>query len=349
MRLATIILTSSLMALACGSAKPTEPVRDPAAEKRLSEALGRRDELEKQYRAVAVDMRTTCEARAGDCLLEVGDRRADFLDTHSVATCRSEANSDLEARCVARTLPALGKADAASDYFAFEGRCFEQLLKCTAGLETKAEDKARLARIRQRMQELQASTEATRLSDAIDSKREKVTYLRGTLPPAGEGICKEFSDISTCEAKAEAPYPQLEEMLGRDDAEYDKPAATKLYLRMLRDQSTCRDPEFKCLMGKLAQFGETNETRHWLDQNLAVLDQRQELVNLLSPEIAQGCLNDGVAKYQSRIIQGYKQYAREPVMFFRAQLHRAFLALHKDQVACLSSKTASHNTLPLGG
>jgi len=36
-------------------------------------------------------------------------------------------------------------------------------------------------------------------------------------------------------------------------------------------------------------------------------------------------------------------------MFFRAQLHMAFLALHKDQVACLSSRAASNNTLPLGG
>src|SRR5512136_1617090 len=114
MRLATIILTSSLMALACGSAKPMEPVRDPAAEKRFSEAMRHRDELEKRYRAVAVDMRTTCEARVGDCLLEVGDRRADFLDEHSVVSCRGEANSDLEARCVARALPALGQAAAAS-------------------------------------------------------------------------------------------------------------------------------------------------------------------------------------------------------------------------------------------
>jgi hypothetical protein len=349
MRLTAIILTSSLMASACGSAKPAEPVRDPAAEKRFSEAMRHRDELEKQYRAVAVDMRTTCEARVGDCLLEVGDRRADFLYEHSSSSCRAEANSDLEVRCVARGLPALGQANAAAEYFTFEGRCFEQLIKCTAGLESKAEDEARVARIKQRLQELQSSTQATRLSDAIDSTREKVIYLRGTLPPSGEGVCKEFSDVSACEAKAEAPYPRLETILGQDDAEYDKVSATKLYLKMLSDQAACHDPEFKCLMGKLAQFGETNETRRWLNQNLAVLEQRQELVNQLGSDIAQPCLNDGVAKFQSRIIQGYKQYAREPVMFFRAQLHRAFLALHKDQVACLSSKAASHNTLPLGG
>jgi hypothetical protein len=349
MRLPTIILTSSLMALACGTAKPTEPVRDPAAEKRFSEAMRHRDEIEKQYRAVPADMRTTCEARVGDCLLEVGDRRADFLDAHSTVTCRGEANADLEARCVARSLPAQGQADAASEYYTFEGRCFEDLLKCTAGLESSAEDKARLARIKERMQELQSSTEATRLSDTIDSTREKVTYLRGTLPPAGEGVCREFSDVSACETKAEAPYPQLEALLAKEDGEYDKPSAAQLYHKMLEDQAKCREPEFKCLMGKLVQFGETDETRRWLNQNLAVLEQRQELVNQVGPDIAQGCLNDGVAKYQSRIIQGYKQYAREPVMFFRGQLHQAFLALHRDQVACLSSKAASGNTLPLGG
>lgn len=348
-RLTTIILTSSLMALACGTAKPAEPVRDPAAEQRFADTMRQRDELEKRYGAVAADMRTTCEARAGDCLLEVADRRADFLDAHSVVSCKGEPNSELEARCVARELSALGQAAAAGEHFAFEGRCFEQLLKCTAGLEAAAQEKARVARIKLHMQQLQATTEAARLSDAIDAAREKITYLRGTLPPGAEGLCQDLSDVTACEAKAEAPFPELEAMLAKEDGAYDPEPAAALYAQMLRDQAACRSPEFKCLMAKLPSYGETNETRRWLDQNLVVIEQRQELVNQLGPDVAQSCLNDGVSRYQSRIIQGYKQYAREPVMFFRAQLHRAFLALHKDQVACLSAKAGTNNPLPLGG
>ena len=118
---------------------------------------------------------------------------------------------------------------------------------------------------------------------------------------------------------------------------------------MKTQEAACYEPEFECLMGKLDRYGESKETRRWLTQNLEMLERREHLISEVSEAVAKSCLDGGVSQHSSRIIQGYKQYARSPGTFFRALLHKAFLKLHKSQVKCLTQSLSPNGATRLGG
>lgn len=346
----TTTLLTTLILVGCGAAPPPQTAPDPAAVKRVAQAIEQRDALQNQLSQVAADYRTACDVQAGDCMIQVGDRRADLLDAHSSDKCRNRASdSDAEARCVATALPTAGSEKAAKEYFEFEGWCFKQILECTAKLEAKDAERARLSRIKRRWQQLESSEKSAQLRDHVNFARERNIYLRGTLPPRAEGICGEFSDVSACTDKAEAQTEQIDAEVAKEDQDYDSKRAAALYETMKTQEAACYEPEYKCLMGKLDRYGESNETRHWLTQNLELLERREQLIGEVSSDVAKSCLDSGVSQHSSRIIQGYKQYARSPGTFFRAMLHKAFLGLHKSQVKCLTQSLSPKGATRLGG
>ena len=155
--------------------------------------------------------------------------------------------------------------------------------------------------------------------------------------------------MSACESQTEEQLKRLDEELSKEDKDYDADRAKELYITARKTEAGCRDPEFECLLSKLGDYGATNKTRRSLDQNLQILKERQALINLMGQDEAKSCLDAGVSKYQAQIIQGYKQYAREPVMFFRWKLHETFFKLHKTQVKCLGSAVAPKGASRLGG
>jgi hypothetical protein len=79
------------------------------------------------------------------------------------------------------------------------------------------------------------------------------------------------------------------------------------------------------------------ESRKWVERNLALLTQRQTLA---AGAAAQGasCIADLQAEHQAEIVAAYVSYAREPVLYFRTQLDKAFLKLHQAQVSCLTAE-----------
>lgn len=349
MKLTTTLLTT-LLVVGCAAGAPPEPVRDPAVIKSVNDAIAQRDALQNELGAVAAEYRSACDVQAGDCMIQAGDRRADLLDAHSTDRCRStSANSDAEARCVAKELPNPGSAEAAKEYFHFEGWCFKQILECTAKLQAEAADEERTARAKRRWQQLESLEKSAQLRDKVSFSRERNIYLRGTLPPKAEGLCGEFSDVSACTSKAEAQNDQIDVELAKDDKSYDAARAASIYEAMKTQEAACYEPEFKCLMSKLGRYGESSETRRWLTQNLDLLEKREQLIGQVSDQVAKSCLDGGVSKFQSQIIQGYTQYAREPGTFFRAQLHRAFAKLHKSQVKCLTRALSANGETRLGG
>ena len=348
MKALLVILTSAL-ALACGTAKPPQPVRDPVAEKKLAETLEERKALQKQYAAVDHDFRSKCEAKVGECLLQLADHRADFLDAHSTPQCKKEANSELEADCVAKALPALGKAPAATDYYAFQSQCYQKLLGCTAKFDDERGSTEQVALTKRRRKRLENSPEAAKWYDAKTFADERIVYLRGTLPPKAEGICKETADTSACERKVEEQLKEVDAEVAKDRSEYDAERAMALYVAAHKTKASCRDPEYECLLGKLSAYGATAHTRRYLEQNLKLLEKRQALINLLGADAAKSCLDSGVAKHQSTIIRGYKQYVKSPNRFFRYKLHEAFLKLHENQVTCLGAVVAPKGATRLGG
>jgi hypothetical protein len=47
-------------------------------------------------------------------------------------------------------------------------------------------------------------------------------------------------------------------------------------------------------------------------------------------------VNDSRQEHQAGIVSAYVAYVREPVLYFRTQLDKAFLELHQAQVSCLA-------------
>ena len=164
-----------------------------------------------------------------------------------------------------------------------------------------------------------------------------IAYLRALLPVPGDSICSERPALADCEKKAKAVSKEFDAELAKDDASYDERKAASLYEASHAALAECRTPEAECLTVKLDSYGGNAETRRYLADTLKSLVRRQELAIQAGAEASEACLNAGVQQYQSRIVEDYKRFAREPVLFFQAQLHRDFRVLYDAQVGCLQA------------
>jgi hypothetical protein len=90
------------------------------------------------------------------------------------------------------------------------------------------------------------------------------------------------------------------------------------------------------LLSALPRYGVFPESRKWVERNLALLTQRQTLA-AGDAERGAACIQDLQAEHQAEIVAAYVTYAREPVLYFRTQLDKAFLKLHQAQVSCLTA------------
>jgi hypothetical protein len=111
-----------------------------------------------------------------------------------------------------------------------------------------------------------------------------------------------------------------------------------LYAASKATEASCPEPEFQCLVSALQAYGALPETRKWVDRNVQALRERQEVATHVPPDVQGECLTDTAAKHEARIVSAYQIYVKQPVLFFRTQLEKAFLTLHEDQVACLRGK-----------
>jgi hypothetical protein len=324
------------MIAAC-AANPEPPPRDPEAEKELGLLLERRDQLQKDFEASSIALRRRCELSDGECLMQLVDRRVGLLHEHSTSQCKAEPDSEKEVRCTAKHLASVGNAGAAGDYYGFEAWCFEQLTQCTARLEQEAAEAARLERVARRRRVLEASSQGIELRAGIEFAKERNDYLRATLPPQADELCKDGAVVEQCGEAARGQARALDDELGKEDAAYDAEAGARLYAELLGAEAGCYEPEFACLSSNVERFGVTRYNQRVLAQSLEVLEQRQLLLLRVDAEAGKECLESGVAKHQARIVQGYQLFVREPVVYFWGQLHKAFLSLHKAQVRCLEA------------
>src|SRR5690606_2405443 len=97
----------------------------------------------------------------------------------------------------------------------------------------------------------------------------------------------------------------------------------------------CYEPEYSCLTARARKYGATAETTRALKRNIEIIKQRERLSMRVAEQTANQCKQEAVTQHQKSIVSAYKTYAKQPVLFFRRQLHRAFLKMHEEQVACL--------------
>jgi hypothetical protein len=312
-----------------------EQTRDSAQKlQELKSVLEQRDARFAEWSKAPPESREACELSAGDCKMQVSERREAFINAHGVAQCRNP-DLDIEARCVADELLKRGAVGSAAEYFAADVWCLNQLLACLEARGERAKRDAESANIVARRKAIEESVQGKAQRARVGVVPEKIKYVRATLPPDAEGECNQLKPDEASQAAAERTRAEFEEELHKPDGKYDAARAAKLLDEATAKEAAVQLPELECLLGRLPRFGETPETRKWLDRNFELLEQRQRLVDQLGPPAAEQCQEDATTAHQAEIIRTYTAYVREPVLFFRMQLHRTFFAFHETQLRCL--------------
>jgi hypothetical protein len=341
----THILLASVFLSGCAGASPAPSSAEGDAEHRLDAALRNRDQLTQQFTANPPEIRNKCEAKAGDCMIALRERRSDLMKKYVdlVYLCPPTDDQDARFRCV------VGKRDPTTDtrptdrvqqfgdYFQDEGTCLTELIKCTATQKKAAIVAGRETTRQERRREIETSSAAVAARSAVTAIEEKVKYVRLTFPVQTDSICVPEARDS-CLEQANQQVAGLDAELAKDDR-YDAKAALAAYQASKQSELGCYQPELKCLLGKLPQFGANPETLRLVDRNFELLEERQKLASQVDDAVAEKCLKTGVEQHQADILQRYQDYVGQSKLYFRFQLERAFLALHSSQVDCLKHRT----------
>jgi hypothetical protein len=294
------------------------------------------DQRRVHYAKAPPEHQQACEVDVGDCRLTVNEKREKLIQNKGRVNCRMQ-DPDREARCIADEM--LGREDLtlALEFYNADIWCHDQLLACIAKQETKAATDSVAARADQRRLSLEQSKEGIAERARGSFAAEKVKYIRATLPPDAEGDCEDVKTTDSCIESAREKESEYLKEFDKSESEYKFETAKRLLTNINQAEAACYKPEIDCLLARLPKYGETKDTTPSLEKNFALLEQRQRLYIKLGPAYAQHCLDEGTTVHQPEIIRSYLAYVREPVLFFRRQLHRAFLTMHQAQVDCLKS------------
>ncbi len=277
-------------------------------------------------------------------MLPVRDKRFELLSIHTFPECDSKGEQrDFceEQRAVER-----GMGEEIAGYYQFYNRCMNQMLECSAKLEAEAVEAMKLARAEARKAQILAMGKSeSMLVDALTAK-EGTDYLRSTLPPKEEGVCQDMAEVKSCLDSVKGKEQALREELRKEDDAFDQTVAASIYREARELEASCYEPEFSCLSERAKRYGATGETVRTLKQNIEILKQRERLALRVSPDAANRCKARGVSEHQNDIISAYTVYAKQPVLYFRQKLHKAFLSMHRDQVACLRGQPVAEPAQP---
>lgn len=326
--------------LLVGCATTTETVAPPAAapsHQKLQQLSSQHTQLLKQLADTPAAEVESCRATAGDCLFQVGDSRKSLMSRLRLDAC-SDDDFAAKSRCVTAQLEGTERARELADYLSLENWCFSQLTACTTERADAASRATLQAMVAARKQELEGAPAARAARGGVAATRARIEYLRATLPP-DVGACKNESEREACTARVDAARHALDESLSSD--EYSKDTATASYVALEQMADGCSRPELECLSGIVSSYGVFKESRKWVDRNLELLGRRQELAARLSAASGDRCVAPLQQEHQAGIVSAYVAYVHEPVLYYRTQLDKAFLALHQAQVSCLSAAKPS--------
>ena len=328
------ILSLGAAALACTPAASNEDTKTAAADDAsMEEAQKKRDALAQRLDKVLREDREQCEFSAGDCMVLVGERRERLASEYGLV-CGARVEPAKRSACIAEGVRAAGKPSVAKEFYSFEAWCFERVLACTADREEKAALAVQEQKRNARKREVVSSDAGTRAWNAVEVARAKVQYLESTLPPSVEVSCRESA--SSCSSELESAEKAFLAEISRDD--FDLSRATAAYVEARSVEESCEAPVFACLKQALAPYGMFPQSESLLERNIGLLKKRQDLTRGVAPEAQAECLANPSADHQDKIVAAFAQYANEPVLYFRMQLEKAFVAMHQAQVSCLMSQ-----------
>jgi len=320
----------ALMSLAaCGRSSD----QDPKQHETYETARTQRETLLKKLRATPAAQANRCEVSDGDCLIEVGERRESLFAPKPA--CEGSADQYEREECQANLLLKEGKLAEVTDYYQFENWCLAKVVECGDHGVQAANDQAASARLEERRQALLSSTDVGQLSLEIGFARERVSYLRATLPKDKDSSCLDLTEVTTCRERAQQATVALEAELAKSDAAYDAKLAANLFRGEMTTQAGCFEPEYQCLSQTLEGSGENAETKKHLKRSLALLKERQALLAHVPEATARECLDAANADYGKKVESSYARYSKKPNSLFRVFLHQSYVKLHSAQVKCL--------------
>ena len=326
--------SSVVLGLVCGCAVPPPlAARDDGSSERLQQARAKYGDLRERLDSVPAENVATCKMTDDDCTLQVAEARGRLASTYGLA-CDDQPDADSKSACVTSQLEGHGHARELAEYFALENWCVNKLLACTAQLATKTHEADVERRFTQRQLLLASAPASQAAQSAAAAQRAQIDYLQSSLPPEAQALCPAPANADACQQGASNEAKLLDERLRQEP--YDAVAAVAAYEALKHLEASCQKPELECLLSALPRYGVFPESRQWVERNLLLLTQRQTLV---AGAAAQGaaCIRDRQAEHQAEIVAAYVPYAREPVLYFRTQLDKAFLKLHQAQVSCLTA------------
>jgi len=295
-----------------------------------------RQALLKQMLSIAPDQANRCEVSDGDCLILVGERREALFAPNPACEAREAPYGREE--CQGDLLIQEGKLAEVTEYYQYENWCLAKLVECADHGKQQAGEQALTARLDQRRQQLSTSTDVAKLSSEIGFARERVNYLRATLPQDRDTLCADLTEVKSCRERAHASTRELETELAKDDGAYDAKRAAELFRSEMTTQASCFEPEYQCLSQTLAGAGENGESKQHLSRNLSLIKERQALVANVPEGVAQECMDAATADFGKKVESSYARYAKKPNTLFRVFLHQAYVKLHSAQVKCLKQR-----------
>jgi hypothetical protein len=329
-----LFMILSASALACAPANTSGEAEKAASDNAsLDEVQKKRDQLVQRLEKAPREDREQCEFSAGDCLVLVGERRERLASQHGLI-CGQQVEPARRSACIADGLRAAGKAAVAKEYYGFEAWCMQRVLACTADRAEKAALAVRDHKRAERKREIVSSDRGADAWNAVEVAHARVQYLESTLPPNVEVSCTEQAE--GCAARVAKADEAFQAELARED--FDLERATKSYVEARSVEENCETPVFECLKQALAPHGMFPPSESLLQKNFSLLKKRQELTRGVSPEAQADCLSTPTADHQEQIVAAFTAYAKEPVLYFRMQLEKAFSAMHQAQVTCLAAQ-----------
>jgi len=337
-------LAYALLLVGCAATSETvTPHQDASTHQRVEKERQQHAKLLQRLTDAPAAHVESCRSTAGDCLFQVADNRSRLVSRLRLNGCEDRDDFKDKSSCVIGQLESTGSSRELAECLSVENWCFSQLTSCTAEKADAASRATLEALVVTRRQELEAAAAAQAARSAVLAARARVEYLRATLPPDVAG-CAPDAERAACTARVEEAAKSLDESLRRDD--YAAATAGASYVALQGMEEACVRPELECLSSLVRSYGVFPESRKWVERNLELLGKRQDLIARLGAGSSSGCVSGPQQAHQADIVSAYVAYVREPVLYFRTQLDKAFLSLHQEQVSCLSVKTARATAKP---
>lgn len=325
------LVVMTLPAAACAGIVSAD--QDQEQTQALEAVRKERQELLFRMRTAADAEASRCEAAGSECLTQVDEKREELFEPSPL--CADHVDVYEFENCQASLLAKRGETEAVTEFFQYENSCFSKIVGCGDQLRREADERERTARAEKHRQAMLEQIDMDKLLFDIAYARERVAFLRATVPHEPDTACQGLIAVKGCRDRAKQAKIKLEGELQKDETAYNAELAQELFQAELATQASCFEPEYQCLMELVEEAGNNRQSKWHFEHNLKLLAQRQRLLAKASGIAAHECVTASEADYESKVETSHASYAKDPKPPRRVALLQTFAMMHTAQIQCL--------------